>query len=225
MPAFDQARYVASIGKLSQLPEEGPPEIAFCGRSNVGKSSAINALTGRKRLAFTSKTPGRTQTINFFDVGEGVRLADLPGYGFARVPQAVRAQWDRLVGGYLAGRGSLAALVIIMDARRPFTPHDLRMLDWAQPLARPLLVLLSKADKLNKRERAAALAQARGGLAARHMPGEVRLFSSVTREGVDEARALLAGWVEAWGRGGVEQPSADIKKPPVKGNKPGAKTP
>jgi len=198
MPAFEQARYVASIGKLSQLPEEGPPEIAFCGRSNVGKSSAINALTGRRRLAFTSKTPGRTQTINFFDIGEGVRLADLPGYGFARVPQAVRAQWDRLVGGYLAERGSLAALVIIMDARRPFTPHDVGMLDWAQPLERPLLVLLSKADKLNKRERAAALAQARGGLAARGMPGEVCLFSSVTREGVDEARTLLAGWVEAW---------------------------
>jgi len=201
MPTFDQARYVASIGKLSQLPEEGPPEIAFCGRSNVGKSSAINALTGRKRLAFTSKTPGRTQTINFFDIGEGVRLADLPGYGFARVPQAVRAQWDRLVGGYLAGRRSLAALVIIMDARRPFTPHDVRMLDWAQPLERPLLILLSKADKLNKRERAAALAQARGGLAARSMPGEVRLFSSVTREGVDEARTLLAGWTEAWNAG------------------------
>ena len=198
MRAFDQARYVASIGKLSQLPVEGPPEIAFCGRSNVGKSSAINALTGRKRLAFTSKTPGRTQTINFFDIGDGVRLADLPGYGFARVPQAVRAQWDRLVGGYLSARAALAALVIIMDARRPFTEHDVRMLDWAQPLGRPVLVLLSKADKLSKRERAAALAGARGGLAARGMPGEVRLFSSVTREGVEEARALLAAWADAW---------------------------
>jgi GTP-binding protein len=198
MRAFDQARYVASIGKLSQLPDEGPAEIAFCGRSNVGKSSAINALTGRKRLAFTSKTPGRTQTINFFDIGDGVRLADLPGYGFARVPQAVRAQWDRLVGGYLSTRAALAALVIIMDARRPFTEHDVRMLDWAQPLDRPVLVLLSKADKLSKRERAAALAGARGGLAARGMPGEVRLFSSVTREGVEEARALLAAWADAW---------------------------
>lgn len=153
MRAFDQAQYVASIGKLSQLPPTGPPEIAFCGRSNVGKSSAINALTGRKRLAFTSKTPGRTQTINFFDIGEGLRLADLPGYGFARVPQAVRAQWDRLVGGYLSARETLAALVVIMDARRPFTEHDARMLDWAQPLGRPVLVLLSKADKLGKRER------------------------------------------------------------------------
>ncbi|KPK09493.1 MAG: hypothetical protein AMJ64_00090 [Betaproteobacteria bacterium SG8_39] len=198
MRPFDQARYVASIGKLSQLPDEGPPEIAFCGRSNVGKSSAINALTGRKRLAFTSKTPGRTQTINFFDIGDGVRLADLPGYGFARVPQAVRAQWDRLVGGYLAARAALAALVILMDARRPFTEHDVRMLDWAQPLGRPVLVLLSKADKLSKRERAAALVQAREGLAARGMPGEVRLFSSVTREGVDDARALLAAWADAW---------------------------
>jgi len=198
MRAFNQARYVASIGSLSQLPAEGPPEIAVCGRSNVGKSSAINALTGRKRLAFTSKTPGRTQTINLFDVGEGVRLVDLPGYGFARVPQAVRAQWDRLVGGYLAGRASLAALVIIMDARRPFTEHDVRMLDWARPLDRRVLVLLSKADKLNKRERAASLAQARAALVARGIAGEVRLFSSVTREGVEETRTVLAAWADAW---------------------------
>ncbi len=199
MRAFDQARYVASIGTLTQLPAEGPPEIAFCGRSNVGKSSAINALTGRRRLAFTSKTPGRTQTINFFDLGEDLRLADLPGYGFARVPQSVRAQWDRLVGGYLSQRASLAALVIIMDARRPFTAHDARMLDWAQPLERPVLILLSKADKLSKRERAAALAHARKGLAERGMHAELRLFSSVTREGVEEARALLASWADAWG--------------------------
>jgi len=198
MRAFDQAQYVASIGKLSQLPPAGPPEIAFCGRSNVGKSSAINALTGRKRLAFTSKTPGRTQTINFFDIGEGLRLADLPGYGFARVPQAVRAQWDRLVGGYLSARETLAALVVIMDARRPFTEHDARMLDWAQPLGRPVLVLLSKADKLGKRERSATLARARDALAARALQGEVRLFSSVTREGIDEVRALIAGWADAW---------------------------
>lgn len=198
MRAFDQAQYVASIGKLSQLPPAGPPEIAFCGRSNVGKSSAINALTGRKRLAFTSKTPGRTQTINFFDIGEGLRLADLPGYGFARVPQAVRAQWDRLVGGYLSARETLAALVVIMDARRPFTEPDARMLDWAQPLGRPVLVLLSKADKLGKRERGATLARARDALAARALQGEVRLFSSVTREGIDEVRALIAGWADAW---------------------------
>jgi len=198
MRAFNQAHYVASIGKLSQLPPQGPPEIAFCGRSNVGKSSAINALTGRRRLAFTSKTPGRTQTINFFDVGDGVRLADLPGYGFAQVPQAIRAQWDQLVGGYLAGRTALAALVVIMDARRPFTEPDARMLDWAQPLERPLLVLLSKADKLTKRERAAAIAHARAALAARGMSGEIRLFSSLKREGVDEVRALLGQWIENW---------------------------
>jgi GTP-binding protein len=197
MRVFHEARYVASIGSLSQLPTEGPPEIAFCGRSNVGKSSAINALTGRKRLAFTSKTPGRTQTINLFDIDETMRFADLPGYGFARVPQALRAQWDHLVGGYLSSRRTLAALVVIMDARRPFTEHDARMLDWAQPLHRPVLVLLSKADKLGKRERTAALALARDALAARGLRGQVCLFSSVTREGVDEVRTLLAGWADA----------------------------
>jgi len=208
MRVFHEARYIASIGSLSQLPAEGPPEIAFCGRSNVGKSSAINALTGRKRLAFTSKTPGRTQTINLFDIDETMRFADLPGYGFARVPQALRAQWDRLVGGYLSGRRTLAAFVIIMDARRPFTEHDERMLGWAQPLDRPVLVLLSKADKLGKRERNAALAHARDALAARALRGEVRLFSSVTREGVDEVRALLAAWADA---------GAGHKKTPGKG--------
>jgi GTP-binding protein len=197
MRVFHEARYVASIGSLSQLPAEGPAEVAFCGRSNVGKSSAINAITGRKRLAFTSKTPGRTQTINLFDIDETMRFADLPGYGFARVPQALRAQWDRLVGGYLSGRRTLAALVVIMDARRPFTAHDERMLDWAQPLDRPVLVLLSKADKLGTRERNVALARARDALAARGLRGEVRLFSSVTREGVDEVRTLLAGWADA----------------------------
>src|SRR5512146_1879214 len=125
MTIFSQAAFIASAGRREDFPAEGPPEIAFLGRSNVGKSSAINALVGRRRLAFASKTPGRTQTVNFYDLGGKARLVDLPGYGYARVPQPVRAQWDALVGGYLSDRESRAGVVVIMDARHPFMPHDL----------------------------------------------------------------------------------------------------
>lgn len=191
MNMFSQAEFIASVGKLSELPPEGVPELVFAGRSNVGKSSAINALAGRKRLAYFSKTPGRTQTINFYDLEGQARLVDLPGYGFARVPQAVRAQWDALVGGYLSSRASLAGIVVIMDARHPFMPHDLGMLRWMAPLGLPLLVLLSKADKLSRAERKAALTAAQRRLALTGVNGEVLLFSSPSGEGVDPARAML----------------------------------
>src|ERR671921_146047 len=128
MTLFSQAQFLASSAGPGDLPPPGPPELAFAGRSNVGKSSAINALLGRKRLAFTSKTPGRTQTINFYTLGPEdearARLVDLPGYGYARVPQAMRAQWQELVGGYLASARNLVGVVVIMDARHPLTPLD-----------------------------------------------------------------------------------------------------
>ena len=211
MSMFSQAEFIASVGKLSELPPEGVPELVFAGRSNVGKSSAINALTGRKRLAFFSKTPGRTQTINFYDLGGRARLVDLPGYGYARVPQSVRAQWDALVGGYLRGRASLAGVVAIMDARHPFMPHDLGMLEWVAPLHLPLLILLSKSDKLSRAERKAALEFGRRRLAEAGVLGELLLFSSPSGEGVDEARAKLEGWLRGWPRGSTPRPG--IKDP------------
>jgi GTP-binding protein len=159
------------------------------GRSNVGKSSAINALAGRKRLAFTSKTPGRTQTINFYALGETARLADLPGYGYAKVPQTVRRQWQELIGAYLKSRSSLTAVVMIMDARHPLTPLDAQLLDWLGEVR--ILVLLSKADKLPRAEQAATLKNIRAAT-----KNEVRLFSSVTRQGVEECRDLLESWLE-----------------------------
>src|SRR3954447_22177626 len=119
MKAFSQAEFLVSSAGPADLPPPGPPELAFAGRSNVGKSSAINALAGRKRLAFTSKTPGRTQTINFYSLGETARLADLPGYGYAKVPHAVRRQWQELISAYLKSRSSLVGVVVIMDARHP----------------------------------------------------------------------------------------------------------
>ncbi len=196
---FHQATFVASIGKLAELPAEGPPEIAFAGRSNVGKSSAINVLSNRRRLAFTSKTPGRTQTINFYELGDRARIVDLPGYGYARVPQSVRSQWDHLVGGYLQIRESLAGVVVLMDARHPYGPADAQLIEWLLPMMRSrsfrLAVLLSKADKLSRRERESALAAVRRRLRDAGIEAEVRLFSALTREGAEALEELLLAWL------------------------------
>jgi GTP-binding protein len=190
MKPYSQARFLFAAGKAGDLPPAGPPEVAFAGRSNVGKSSAINALLGRKNLARTSKTPGRTQTINFYELeGEGsARLVDLPGYGYARVPKPMREQWKALVGSYLESRAPVA-VVLIMDARHPATDLDRQLLEWLGE--RRVLVLLSKADKLSRLEQQATL-QRQSALAP-----HVRLFSSVTRQGVEECRDLLAGWLQA----------------------------
>ncbi len=203
MHALSQAQFLRAAARAPDLPPPGPPEIAFAGRSNVGKSSAINALTGRRGLARTSKTPGRTQTINFFRLGDAARLADLPGYGYARVSLAMRAQWAELIGAYLRGRSSLAGVVLIMDARHPLTPLDQQLIAWLEK--RRLLVLLSKADKLSRAEQAGVLTSVRSALGE---DAEVRLFSSVTLQGVEECRGLLERW--------LEQPARN-KKPPVKG--------
>ncbi len=197
MPSFQHARFLVSAAKPQDFPPEGGPELAFAGRSNVGKSSAINALAGRKRLAFFSKTPGRTQMINFFDLGGRARLADLPGYGFASAPRSLRASWDALIGGYLTGRRSLAAVIVLTDARHPLTANDRHFLEWLRPVAARRLLLLSKADKLSRAQRAATLARTRAALDQAAMTSEVLLFSSKNAEGVEETRALLEGWLRA----------------------------
>lgn len=185
MNGFADAAFLRAVGALEDLPPEGPPEIAFAGRSNVGKSSAINALLGRKSLARTSKTPGRTQTINFYRVGDEARFVDLPGYGFARVPPALRMRWQALVSGYFASRRSVRAVVLVMDARRPLEPLDEQLIGWLGPL--PLIVLLAKSDKLSR----TAQTSAAGRVRLRLRDATVQLFSSVTRQGVDETRGLL----------------------------------
>jgi len=199
MTVFSQAAFLRAAARAADFPPPGPPEIAFAGRSNVGKSSAINAITGRKALARTSKTPGRTQTINFFTLGEDARLVDLPGYGYARVPQAMRDAWRALVADYLES-ASVVAVVVVMDARHPLTPLDQQLLGWLGDV--PRLLLLSKADKLSRHEQVKLLASVRSRDRA------TLLFSSVTKQGVEEARDLLEQWLQA-GRGN--------KKPPVKG--------
>jgi GTP-binding protein len=189
MQTFSNATFLRAVGQPADLLPPGPPEVAFAGRSNVGKSSAINALLGRQRLARFSKTPGRTQTINFYETGEGQRLVDLPGYGYARVPKLLREQWGKLVGAYLQDRQALAAIVVVMDARHPLTPLDLQLLGWLK--GSRILVLLSKADKLSRAEQTATLKKVSLQLRA-----EVRLFSSTTRQGVDECRELLGKWLQ-----------------------------
>jgi GTP-binding protein len=189
---FSQAQFLASAGRATELPPPGPPEIVFAGRSNVGKSSTINALVGRKRLAFTSKTPGRTQTINFYSLGDAARLVDLPGYGYARVPRMQRARWRELVGAYLSSRPTLAGIVVIMDARHPLTALDGQLLEWLGE--RRKLLVLAKADKLTRAEQAALKRQVPDAL----------LFSSVTKQGVEECRDLLESWLEQ---------AAEIKSP------------
>lgn len=195
MHAFLQARFHSSAVQPKDVPSPEGPELVFAGRSNVGKSSAINAIAGRKRLAFASKTPGRTRAINFFELAGGARLVDLPGYGYAAAPRAMRAGWEALIGGFLTSRRRFAAVVLLTDARRPLTPSDRQFLAWLAPLDAPRLVLLAKADKLSRAERAGALARARTLLAQQGVDATTLLFSSKDGEGVEAARELLGRWL------------------------------
>jgi GTP-binding protein len=196
---FAGATFLTTAAEWRQLPDGEAPEIAFAGRSNAGKSSAINALAGQTRLAFVSKTPGRTQHINFFELRSGALLADLPGYGYAAVPVAMRRRWQSFLSRYLSTRGPLAGLVLVMDCRRPMTSLDRQMLDWFLPSGRPVRILLTKADKLNLRERALALARTRDTLAADYsvhvMRLDVQLFSAEHRIGIAEAGAAIVAWL------------------------------
>lgn len=192
---FAGAQFLLSCAKLTQLPADGLPEIAFAGRSNAGKSSAMNALCGQKQLARVSKTPGRTQLINLFNVPGG-RFVDLPGYGFAEVPKDVRHGWGRLIGDYLEGRANLRAVVQIMDIRHPLTPFDVQMLEWAAHRGLRCLLLLTKADKLSFGAAKSTLLQVQKAVA--ELPDtEVRLFSSTSNLGLDEVRTLLQSWLSA----------------------------
>ena len=190
---FAGAGFLLSCARLAQLPSDGLPEIAFAGRSNAGKSSALNSLCGQKQLARVSKTPGRTQLINLFDVPGG-RFADLPGYGYAQVPKDISQAWGELIGDYLQGRANLCGIVQIMDIRHPLTEFDVQMLEWSAHRGLRCLLLLTKADKLSYGAAKNTLLQVRR--AVEELPQtEVQLYSSTSRLGVDEVRTLLAGWL------------------------------
>jgi GTP-binding protein len=194
-----KAAFRVSVHDPRELPPPGPPEIAFVGRSNAGKSSVINTLVNRRRLAFVSKTPGRTQLINFFSLGPGAFLVDLPGYGYAGVPGAVRRHWDTLVGDYIAKRPSIALVVVVMDIRHPLTELDQRLLDWLRDANRRAHILLTKADKLSKQTASATLARVRGALKQASVDATVQLFSSLKREGIDAATQAMGSAIEAFG--------------------------
>lgn len=188
-----QASFIKSAAGAEGFPADEGVEVAVVGRSNSGKSSAINRLVGHGRLARVSKTPGRTQLINFFDLGQGRRLVDLPGYGFARVPERVRAQWRALMDTYFGGRRSLAGLILTVDARRGLLAADRQMLDYAAGLGLPATILLTKADKLSRG------AAANASLGVRRELGDgvaVTLFSAVDGTGEADARARLLEWLE-----------------------------
>ena len=192
MSAYPDAQFLTSANKRSQfVPDEGR-EVAFAGRSNAGKSSAINVILGRRGLARTSKTPGRTQLVNFFSLGEGLRITDLPGYGFARVPEAVRRHWGTLMDDYFHQRKSLAGLFIVMDARRPLTEFDQGMLGWARAAECPVHLLLTKADKLSRGAGAATLLEVRREVGD---AASAQLFSALKGTGLDEARQVLDGFL------------------------------
>jgi len=222
MSLFQNATYVASAHRLEDLPPPREAEIAFAGRSNAGKSSAINALANRTRLAFVSKTPGRTQTINLFRLAGGGILADLPGYGYAKVPEPLRRHWEDTLSGYLQTRTSLCGLALVMDARHPLTERDEIMLEWFRPTGRPIHVLLTKADKLSRSDAAATLQRVRRRLRELGSGYTAQLFSSPHRSGVEEAEGVFAGWLAA-PAGASAKPANWNKKAPGQRGKPGAK--
>lgn len=189
---FAQAQFLLSCAGLEQLPRDDLPEVAFAGRSNAGKSSALNTLCNHKQLARVSKTPGRTQLINLFAISQGGRFADLPGYGYAKVPIPMRDSWGKLIGSYVEIRNNLRGIVLIMDIRHPMTDFDDQMLAWAQEARRPCHILLTKADKLGFGAAKNQLLLVRKQVATFELPPSVQLFSSQTKMGVDEARAAIA---------------------------------
>lgn len=195
MSLFRNAQFEISVAKPNGLPPPNGPEVAFAGRSNAGKSSAINTLCDHVRLAFVSKTPGRTQLINFFRLRNGAVLVDLPGYGYAEVPEAVRLQWQGLLEDYLTTRPNLVGLVLIMDSRHPLKDRDKVMLGWFAPSGRPIHVLLTKSDKLTRTAQATTLAAVRKELEPLGAQVTVQLFSSLKKTGIEEAEAVVGSWL------------------------------
>ena len=194
---FQVAEYLKSAVELSQLPADSGAEVAFIGRSNAGKSSALNTITGIKALARVSKTPGRTQAINLFTLNHKQRLVDLPGYGYAKVPLSMKTKWEANINRYLAERHCLRGLVLIMDVRHPLKELDRMLLEWAMASNLPVHILLTKADKLS---RGAAKKTWQEVVNAVKPAGDlvsVQLFSSLDNSGVDQAKALLSEWLTA----------------------------
>ena len=199
-----RAEFLISAPNLASCPAVAGPEVAFVGRSNAGKSSVLNRLTGTRNLARVSRTPGRTQLINFFDVNGGGRLVDLPGYGYAAAPKQQQEQWQRHIDDYLSNRPPLAGVVLIMDSRHPLKESDQILIDWARQSAMPLLILLNKVDKLGKNARQKTLSQV-----TRQLPQDATmttlLFSAQNGDGLDQALQHIRIWLQPTARGDQAQ--------------------
>ena len=207
---FHQARFLTSAAKLTQCPPDIGAEVAFAGRSNAGKSSALNTLAQQTKLARISKTPGRTQLINFFTMGNMVqRIVDLPGYGFARVAKTTKADWDQHLEEYLHKRQSLRGLVLLMDIRHPLKEFDVDMLDWAVASGLPCHILLTKADKLKRGAAQATLLQIRKDMAGSADLVSVQLFSSLKKQGIEVLSAKINQWLD------LSEADADPDSPAV----------
>ena len=198
MPLFQNATFYISAHHLRDLPLPNGVEIAFAGRSNAGKSSALNTMANHNRLAYVSKQPGRTQLINFFCInpstGNDKFLVDLPGYGYAKVPEAMRAHWQTVLSRYLSERTSLGGLVLVMDSRHPLQPLDRQMLDWFCYSGKPVHVLLTKSDKLSRGEAALTLTKVKKELNENWANCSAQLFSSLKKLGVEEAEGVISQW-------------------------------
>ena len=193
-PVYHQAKFSASASALDNAPEDSGQEVAFAGRSNAGKSSAINAITGQNSLARISKTPGRTQLLNFFQLDEQRKLVDLPGYGYAKVPVAVKNKWQAMMTTYLTERKALCGIVLVMDVRHPLTEFDWHMIHWCEHGNTPLHILLTKADKLKYGAAKNTLLKVQRDLGEASIEITLQLFSSLKKTGIEDVHQMLDQW-------------------------------
>ena len=195
-PLYQKASYLASASRLDNAPADQGLEVAFAGRSNAGKSSAINTITHQKNLARVSKTPGRTQLLNFFRLDDERRLVDLPGYGYAKVPEGMHKSWGAMIESYLSRREALQGVFLIMDIRHPLTEFDDRMIEWCHHYELPIHITLTKSDKLSRGAAHEVLLKVNKILEARSaQPVSVQIFSALKRVGIDQAHAVLDAWL------------------------------
>lgn len=202
-PVYHQAKFINSAPRLQDAPPDQGMEIAFAGRSNAGKSSAINTLVQQNALARVSKTPGRTQLLNFFQIDEQRKLVDLPGYGYAKVPEAIKRDWQKMMENYLKNRKALCGIVLVMDIRHPLTEFDWQMVDWCEHSKLPLHILLTKADKLKFGAAKNTLLQVQRELSQADIVITLQLFSALNKTGIDDVHQILDEWLQ------FTPPSAD----------------
>jgi len=216
---YQQSRFLLGTPDIRCAPVDSGAEVAFAGRSNAGKSSALNVITGQRSLARISKAPGRTREINFFVIRDELRLVDLPGYGYAKVSKEIQRSWQQNIARYLENRKSLCGLFLLMDIRHPLKEFDQLVLRWCNAAGLPVHILLTKADKIKRGAAKATLMQVRRQLLELHPGSSLQLFSSLTREGVDAARAQLDVWLGLTG----DDPASTHKKTPAQGgDQPGS---